>query len=264
MKTKKVTLPKGNEEVFEALAEIAWSVEDRKYDKKEFFDVVLQELGKDAFLHSFTPSGEIGSGETMENPQTPRISKTFYEAIDKKILSKINNLFKSGSERVQKNRMFRFKSSTVNLVQLYLEAVMNLKTNDRKKEDRGKSKKENRDTSFNYKKRPAGLSDTEWYETLIEVEINRYTRVFVATIFFKTMADLFTINVGQMAALIRQNDMLNIDNFKDEDPLRLQKKKFKTLKSVDNRTKFIGKVMDLWTLELKRPRKKKEVQPELI
>lgn len=259
---KTVTLPINNYDIFNSLAEIAWSVEEDKkklsHNKEKFFHHIRQELGKDAFCRSFTPSGEIGSGETMENPQTPRISKYFYDGLGTLFDAKSGSMSvimrkHTNSERVEKNRMFRFKSSIVNLVQVYLETQMGLITNDRPKEDRKTKRK--RVTSFNYEKRPDGLSDEQWYDYLIKVEMNRYLRMFVATIFFVTIADLFSIDMESMAKTIDSNDLANVNDIDASTMTNVKKlhKKFSRLKSPKNRQDFVENVKKMWKLKLTKP-----------
>jgi hypothetical protein len=260
-KIKTVTLPEGSRIMFEALAEIDWhnEMQDRKnaksnpVDKKSFFEERLQEYGRDAFLHSFTPGGEIGSGESAEydlqdNPHTPRITKNFYDSFKdlleppKGNVKNINSMMRRNisSETTYKNRMFRFKSCLVNLVQLYLESEMKFVTNAKKR------KGDDVTTAFNYKRR-TNENEEQWYTYLVEVEENRYVRLFVATIFLVTLADLFLIDVSDMSKTI---DTLNLTGAEHiEDP----KKKFKALNSLVTRKDFVDRVRDIWQLQIKVP-----------
>lgn len=99
---KVVTLPIAAEMIYDSLADIAWRVEAERLgynkqnnaqyeeDKREYKNQILQELGADAFLFSFTPSGEIGSGDSdfKDNPKKGsgkkrsygRISNGFYNS----------------------------------------------------------------------------------------------------------------------------------------------------------------------------------------
>jgi len=242
MSKKFVTLPIGNVDMFSALAEIAWSVEPNQNQNKEmFFEEVLQQLGTDAFLYSFTPSGEIGSGENgvMDNPSTPRVSQSFYDGISSLVgedgkVTKILNA-KISSEAVGKNRMMRFKGSIINLVQLYIEAELNMRSRDkdsrkekvarRKRRDKGEDVKipqRERVTDFNYKKRTTE-SDGEWEKYLVQVEENRYIRLFVATIFFKTISDLFSVKTNDLYKTMKSMNILDIEGKSDKLKMKIMK-----------------------------------------
>lgn len=258
-----VTLPVGSALIYEKLAEIAWSVENENHknnpsknaDKKEFIDSVLQDLGKEAFLYSYTPSGEIGSGDSdyRDNPQTPRIAKNFYDGIAD-IVGPTGSVTKAmgrntNSPVVVKNRMFRFKSSIINLVQVYLEAVMK----DGKGQSLKTSAKNNSGiTSFNYKKR-GNETDTQWYNYLVEVEMNRYIRMFVATFYFIVVSDLFETDIQEMALTIQANDLASINGKKTD------KEIFKKLKESANRETFVRKIRDLFSSKINIKDKSKVV-----
>ena len=260
-KIKKVTLPIYNFDIYTTLADIAWSVEPRKdkLDRKEFYESVRQELGKEAYLHSFTPSGEIGSGDSeyfsKENPQSPRIAQSFYDGFQDLMgpTGTLSKLFRSNtnSESVQKNRMFRFKSSIINLVQVYLESDMSLTTGDRHPKNHKDYLKKDRVTSFNYGERK-GQSDEDWYAYLIQVESNRYVRMFVATIFFTTISELFMIKVKDMAKTIQSRDLAGVNNIESVN------KKFKKLKEAPNREQFVRNVRDIFKLKVVNPEEAEE------
>jgi hypothetical protein len=260
---KFVTLPIGNVEVFKRLADIAWSVqEDRdSFEKDDFYDFMLQLLGEDAFLYSFTPSGEIGSGhgEYSENPQTPRISASFYGAFPEfKKDGLVNTLMSkhTKSDKVKKNRILRFKSAVINLIQIYVDARLGLKTDDRDTSDQRKQRRANakegkatpasytpRITSFNFKKRTTE-TDEEWMAYLIGVEQNRYKRLFVATIFFSTIIQLFEISMTDIDKLMTQLDLANIEGMSDP------KKVYKKLMSDTNRDEFVMNIRNLWKIKV--------------
>ncbi len=273
MKTQKqkknVSLPVGNKDIFEALGEIAFSVEDDKggLDRDDFINDVVQELGKDAFLYSFTPSGEIGDGHnTKQNPQTPRVAHSFYDgfrdmlgvkgegsATDGKVVKMLKQ--NTNSDRVINTRVIRFKGAVINLVQLYLESALSLVPTDKntyKQKKNKESVKRERITSFNYKKRPAGMTDTDWIDYLISVEENRYMRMFIATIFFKTISELFLVSSTQVYKTIKAQNLLGVEGLS-------QKKKFGKLRQPATRTTFVQLVRELWNLELQPlPSKKKK------
>jgi len=261
-----VTLPLGNKEIFEALGEIAFSVEDNRKDisKDEFVADVVQELGKDAFLFSFTPSGEIGDGHnTKDNPQTPRIAQSFYDGLSDLLGVEGEGADKDGSvtkmlkanissEKVFKTRMVRFKGAIINLVQLYLESDLRMTATDRNSYGQRKRKDKvarERVTSFNYKQRPRGMDDTEWFNYLIGVEENRYVRMFVAVIFFKTISDLFLIKSGELYKTMKAQDLLGVEG-------KSAKTKFKIMRQAPTREEFVRRVRQLWNLELRMPKTK--------
>jgi hypothetical protein len=124
---KNVTLPIYNEKIFNTLAEIAWKNEENKKNKskEEFIHKTSQELGKDAFLHSFTPSGEIGSGETKRNPYKSA-SEFFFDELSDLFgeNGKITQLVSqnTNSDKLIKNRLDRIKSSIIQLIDVYVES----------------------------------------------------------------------------------------------------------------------------------------------
>lgn len=76
---KKITLPIGNKIIFDYMAEAYMTHEKRKpKNPEEYVKELSDDLAKEAFLHSFTPSGEIGSGE---NPRRVK-STDFFEHFD--------------------------------------------------------------------------------------------------------------------------------------------------------------------------------------
>lgn len=269
-KNKKfVTLPIGAKIINKTLADIAWSVESNrnKLDKDDFYEQVLQELGIDAFLHSYTPSGEIGSGDSMlqENPQTPRISESFYDGFDDMIGKRgtISKILRAdgANQKKEKNRMFRIKSATVNLIQVFIEAKLGLKTTDKNTEDERAQIKEakkkgekflvtrDRVTDFNFRKRRKDENDEEWLTYLINVEFNRYKRLFVATIFFQTIFSLFEINMKQIISVIADPG-LNLTGTKGiKDPNKV----FAKLMSAPNRDGFVRNVRELWKIKVEPP-----------
>ena len=242
MKKKTVTLPISNQKIFQSLADIAAVVEEiPAKDREEFRQHIMNELGTEAFLKSFTPSGEIG-----DNPQAPRIAETFYDSLNDLVgpTGTITKLMKksTNSDNVLKNRMFRFKSAIVNLIQLYLDSVMGLKTNDRPKADRGRTRARN--TSFNYPEL-SGRKDEGDYQKLLDVEQNRYLRLFVATIFFTTLTDLFSISIPEMAKTIDSLDLTGANGITDP------KKLFAHLRNPRTRESFITRTRDIWKIQLK-------------
>ena len=240
-KVKQVTLPISNRKIFNYLADFAFMVEDLPENKKkEFVEDIMNQLGSEAFLHSFTPSGEIG-----DNPQTPRIAESFYDSINDlvgvsgsvtKVLASNTN-----SDRVKKNREHRFKSSVVNLIQVYLETIFGMTTNDRPKQDR--KTKRMRNTSFNYPELSGQKSDAD-YAKLNEVEMNRYVRLFVATIFFTTISELYLLKIKDMAKVIDELDILEVKG------LNSPKKVYAQLRNPATRRKFIERVRNIWKLDL--------------
>jgi hypothetical protein len=266
---KKVTLPVAAKMVYESLANIAWRVEKDKHrdaskDKppiteEGFKHYILQELGKDAFLYSFTPSGEIGSGDSdhRSNPQTARIDKKFYEmfneliGIDKQKEGIIVKNFRrdNAPNSVVKNRLFRFKSAIINLVELFLESNMNeygsrkhMITDGRIYDEEGKRVRgikskfnKAKETSFSYKEK-GNETPEEWFRYLLQIEMNRYLRVFVATFYIMVISDLFTTDINYMAKAIDALDLAGIAKEKND------KARFLKLKRPVNREEFIGAI----------------------
>jgi hypothetical protein len=228
---------------------------------------VVQELGKDAFLYSFTPSGEIGDGlHTLDNPQTPRISKKFYEEAMASIFGVKGEMTKyfrlsNPSEAVQKDRMRRFKASVVALVQLYLETSLKLTIRNKIPGDAPDEEKERlkKDpfTSFNYP-RKGNQSDDDWYAELVKVEMHRYTRLFVASIFFSSITKLFMLKIDDFAKAIIAQDMAGIKN------LPTPKKKFAKLRNKENRQDFVGKVLKAFKVGVTDPTKRKSSKKTII
>jgi hypothetical protein len=245
MNKKTVTLPISNKKIFRDLAEFAFKVENLPQEEKEdFIEDVMNQLAKEAFLFSFTPSGEIG-----DNPQTPRISETFYDNFpdlfgSKGLITKVLGQ-NTESDRVLKNRMHRFKSSIINLIQLYLESAFKLKTNDRPKTDRKSNRQ--RLTSFNYPQISGNKTEAD-YEKLNEVEYHRYVRLFVATIFFVTISKLIELDIVEMARVI---DSLDLTRTKD---IPSQKAKFKVLRDGKTRARFVERVREIWQIKLEAVR----------
>lgn len=238
---KKVTLPVGNKLIFDALADIAYQYESHKpKDAKAFKEDVCNELGAEAFLFSFTPSGEIG-----DNPQTPRIAETFYDSFPEIFSPKSGvvaiNMTGESKAKVN-NAIFRVKSSTVNLIQVYLETTMGLKT--RNKEKSG-------NTSFDYPKLSGKKTPAE-YKLLLEVEKNRYMRLFIAAIFTKTIGTLLALSPSDLRKAIKDFDMWNINNVTDS------KQAFAILRKPENRRNFVESVKEMWKLELTNKNKTKK------
>ncbi|NBV29445.1 hypothetical protein EBS02_10635 [bacterium] len=260
---RQVTLPIGAKIMFKPIIDIAWAVQDNKdeIDKDEFYDHLFNELGVDGYLTSFTSEGHIGSGsnryEVEDNPHTARIAKSFYKALDDifgddgsipKMLSR-----NVSSPNVKKNRLFRFKGAIVNLVQLYCEAQLGFGTNARKKKTLKEGEIESTIyTAFDYKRRTTE-TDEEWYRYLISVQENRYARLFVATILFITLSDIFLIRMPDVKKTIDKRNMAGIKNIKGDNELDTLKKQFAQLKSVKNRKKFIQSIRKLWKLDLRSP-----------
>lgn len=271
VQSKIVTLPIAARMMYEPLADIAWRIEKTKKKKKskpsedEFKHEMLQILGIDAFLYSFTPSGEIGSGDSdyRENPQTARIDGKFYDmfnevlAFDENKTGRLEGFLvqkfrKDGaSDKVIKNRLFRFKSSIINLVQLFLESSMveygsknymitdgRIFDEDGKRVPGVKSQfNKSKSTSFSYKKR-SGEDEEEWFSYLLSVEMNRYLRVFVATFYLLVIADLFRTPISQMAKVITDLDMAGLKKFNDN------KERFIHLKQPLTRENFVSKIKE--------------------
>jgi hypothetical protein len=273
---KKVTFPKNNHAVFEAIAqgmvEVIKNPSSDHNERKELIDGLIQEMAGDSYMVSFTSEGHIRDGKNhlaQGNPNTPRISDSFYDGF-RDLLGvkgdgsstdgKITKMLKqnTNSDRKVKTRMIRFKGATINLVQLYLEAALSLVSTDKNTYAQKKNKEKidrERITSFNYKKRPKGMSDSDWLESLISVEENRYMRMFIATIFFKTIADLFLVSSTDVYKTIKSQDLLGVNGL-------TPKKKFAKLRQPSTRETFVEKVRELWNLELqplrtKKPRKSK-------
>lgn len=266
-KKKVVTLPIAAKMMYQSLADIAWRVEKEsakgkpKIERDDFYEHILQVLGTDAFLYSFTPSGEIGSGDSdhRDNPQTPRISKKFYDLFNNYLGQKgvVTEIFKKdGSpDRVLKNRMFRLKSSIINLVQLYVESTMKeydsnqiinadgrLVGQDGKRVKGVKSKfNKSNETSFSYRQRKKDETDEQWFKYLLKIEMNRYLRLFVATFYMMVICDLFATDIDDMAKVIDLNDLANINSLKTD------KEKFSRLKHPANRDQFVRNIQEIFT-----------------
>lgn len=116
---KKITLPVGNKIIFDYMAE-AYMAREKKIPKnpEEFVRKISDDLAKEAFLHSFTPSGEIGSGE---NPRRVK-EKNFFEHFDE-LFSPIDgviafNMPHAGKSKI-KQTIKEVKSIIVSLVKVY-------------------------------------------------------------------------------------------------------------------------------------------------
>lgn len=275
-KKKFVTLPIAAKMMYESLASIAWRVEKESakgkpgINKDDFHDYILQVLGKDAFLYSFTPSGEIGSGDSdhRDNPGKEkdkkargRISFRFYDMFLDEIgpRGRVTERLSGGNPnpKVFKNRLFRFKSAVVNLVQLYIESSMKewdsrklITADGRRYDSEGnriggvKSKyNESNETSFSYRRRNKDEGDEEWYKYLVKIEMNRYLRLFVATFYMQVICKLIDTDINSMAKYI---DKLNLAGINDLDNDR---DKFSLLKYVPNREDFVVKVKDAFTTD---------------
>jgi hypothetical protein len=126
---KKVTLPIGCKIIFLRLAEIAWANEKNKKNKNkdEYIEKIVQELGTDAFIHSFTPGGEIGDGHnTLANPRERGI-ENFYKKNLGSLFGRNGSISSmlietSKNNKVYKNKELRFKEAVISLAKLYVEA----------------------------------------------------------------------------------------------------------------------------------------------
>lgn len=219
MKNKKnnqVTLPIAAKMMYLSLAKIAWRVEQEKNGKKsnltedEFKEKILQELGADGFLNSFTPGGEIGSGDSdyRKNP-TRDVSQDFYSYFNEFIgeNGSVTKLFseKTSNNKVVNNKLFRLKSSFVNLVDLYIEATI------------GKEKSSN---EFNN-------------------EINQYLKMFIASAFLVNICQSFDNDIDKIADLIDSEDLANINSERNIQD------KINKLKDPRNKKMFIKKVINI-------------------
>lgn len=173
---KKVTLPIGDKLIFESLAEIAYSVETNPpKNKTEFIQTVSDELGKEAFLHSYTPSGEIGS-----NPYNSNLS--FFDLFDE-IFSMRDGIIAvnmAGMKKAKvKSSIRQTKSSIVNLIKVYTDII----------DEQEKS----------YEKRHGKLRSIQ----------KQYFNMFVATIFMKSIGMLFAIEPDDIYKILKKKGVLN-------------------------------------------------------
>jgi hypothetical protein len=275
-KKKIVTLPIASKMMYESLANIAWRVEKESakgkpgINKDDFHEYILQVLGKDAFLYSFTPSGEIGSGDSdhRDNPGEKkdkkargRISFRFYDMFRDEIgpNGRVTKRLSGGkpNPKVFRNRLFRFKSAVVNLVQLYIESSMKewdskklITADGRRYDSEGnriggvKSKyNESNETSFSYRRRTKDEGDEEWYKYLVKIEMNRYLRLFVATFYMQVICKLIDTNINSMATYIDKLNLAGINNLDND------RDKFSLLKYVPNREDFVVKIKDAFTTD---------------
>jgi hypothetical protein len=275
-KRKFVTLPIAAKMMYESLANIAWRVEKESakgkpgINKDDFHEYILQVLGKDAFLYSFTPSGEIGSGDSdhRDNPggkkdkrPSGRISFRFYDLFRDEIgpRGRVTERL-SGDKpnaKVFKNRLFRFKSAVVNLVQLYVESSMKewdsrnlIKADGRQYDSEGNriggiksAYNESNETSFSYRRRRKDEGDEEWFKYLVRVEMNRYLRLFVATFYMQVICKLIDTDINSMAKYIDKLNLAGINKLDND------RDKFSLLKYVPNREEFVLKIKDAFTTD---------------
>lgn len=200
---KVVTLPIGNLNIFNALAEISWSnKENKEQSKKESYkDKIIQELGKEAFLHSFTPSGEIGSGESYGNNPHSDNTKLFTAIFDE-IFSDEGLLLEvfsgnTNSEKVAKKRMLQFKSLVMSLIKMYIECCTDFDCEDK---------------------------------TEISKEIDDYVKMLVSAIFFHNISNIFLLDISEVENMIYSNKLITIqDKNIKEAILKLKSKSHKKI-----------------------------------
>jgi hypothetical protein len=243
---KQVTFPIGTLPVFEELAKIELRLEKESVrnpssiDEEEFIKKKINELASDIFIHSILPSDAAGV-----NPQTPKVAVSFYDAFADMfdlqagaIPKMIKKNKPKANQTIIKNNITRIKSSTINLVQLFIEiSDFRLKT---KASRRSANEKEYIESSFEYPKNAKKESD---YEKLCEVELNRYTRLCIAAWFFKMVTDVMVTDVSQIKNLIQKASNVTPKKF-NKDGTVDYKAYFAQLRNNKNRKEFVSWARD--------------------
>lgn len=203
---KIVTLPIGDLKIFDSLAEIEWSNKNKKNPKnKEVFkEKIIQDLGKEAFLHSFTPSGEIGSGDTPKNnPSSENADlfiKEFYEIIGEE--GKLKKLFElNSSPKKAKNNLKQFKMTVMALIKLYIETRTDLDESDKNE---------------------------------VSKEIDDYVKMFISALFFNRIYHLFLLDISEIEKIIQRHELIGISELDISKALKI-------LKSNSNKKLFLKK-----------------------
>jgi hypothetical protein len=200
---KKVTLPIGNKAIFDSLAKIALKCEKKKPDDaQKFMKEVGDELAEEAFLFSFTPSGEIG-----DNPIQKSESEIFLKSFDN-IFSKnygvIALAMKGESKAKINNAIRRIKAALVEISKIYTKEMIP------KRDSRSSGQVNN--------------------------EIDKYLNLFVTTLLFNQVGNILSIEPSDILREMKKFKTLGIsDAMNDKEKLRI-------LKSSENKKRFIDKI----------------------
>lgn len=226
---KKITLPQNNFPIFEALAQ-AECRRQKVSTTPENVESFVYEFAEEAYLHSFTPSEELG-----KNPNTPKIAESFYKEFDDIFADDgwFASKMKGQGIGLIKEKSSRFKGGMVNLVQLYMELGYGFKT---------KNKRAGLNTDFDY---PTNLDEhisPEEYKKLLRVEENKYARLYAATIMTDVILAVFRRLDEDMLQNIANDDLWNVEDIKNPE------ERFKILKSSKNRREFVRKVRKTLTV----------------
>ena len=202
---KKVTLPIGNKLIFDALADIAISCEKKKpKDTQRFIDEVGFELAEEAFLFSFTPSGEIG-----DNPRVKNDADIFLKAFDN-IFSKSHGIIALSMKGEPKskinNAIRKIKAALVEISKVYTQDMM--------------PKKDTRTSGA------------------VNEEIDKYLNLFITTLLFNQVGRILSIEPSDIVRAMKKFKSLGINDAMSE------KEKLKVLKSHENKKRFIAKVKE--------------------
>lgn len=202
---KKVTLPIANLDIFEELAKSYLETEGHKPNDPDYADRIegaVYDLAMEAYLFSFTPSGEIGS-----NPRTPKVADSFFREFDDVLGPKgffKTKLTNSDPEYVASKER-QFKSILVNLSQLYLETQAKLKTKGRELSDKSYDP-----SSFEHGANAVkGKPTEEELQKMIKVETNRYIRLFMTTYFTHIVFDGMRTDANSIIKIINSLGLLN-------------------------------------------------------
>lgn len=250
---KKVTLPKHMKPQAQHFAEIHCEIlglgkKDRGYTKE--FKKAFENFCYEAYMHSMTPSGQLG-----QNPSTPKIAEKYIGSFDKLVaeikVPKENRAMLVG----------QIKSVIISLTHAYLTIHQDEINIDVKggSDDKGKLKgfhmvdwpdgsqtlvrkwkggkiDKTKHSSFEY------TADMEGqYDKLVQVEKNRYSRTFIATVITMTVFKLITATLGTKN-IISRNYIPSLDDADLEGTPESDKRLFAKLKEEKTRMTFIQNV----------------------
>ena len=210
---KKITLPIGNKLIFDALGKIALKAEKKKpKNEQQFIDEIGFELAEEAFLFSFTPSGEIG-----DNPVRKSDAEIFLKSFDSLFSKRFGSIAGAmdGEPKSKINNAIRkVKSALVEIASVYTKEMF--------------------PTPAKSKKARTGDIDAD-----VQEEIEKYFNLFVTALIFHETANIFSIEPVDILRAIKRFNMLGIND------AMTAREKLKILKSSENKKKFIEKVKNI-------------------
>lgn len=232
---KKVTLPISNLPIYEELAMSYLDTEGISEKDPSYHDrvgAVVYDLAVEAYLESFTPSGEIGN-----NPRTPKVADTFFKEFDDILGARgfFKTKLANKTDEYIASKERQFKGIIVNLSQLYLETQASLKTKGRNLSDNTYESSSFEHEANAVKGKP---SDAE-LNKMIKVETNRYVRLFMTTYFMEVVFNAMTTPADGIIKIINSLELLHGPEAQQD-----AKGILRYLKRSDVRAGFVKKLRD--------------------